>query len=94
MTPSIRIVGHGEPIPRGYVRRPRPVWVEFVKHANWWPNQIHQRNGQEEGMVYLWIPRKDNAAYERGHKRTRFCLTYQGKSCQHITGRVNVVPKC
>ncbi len=82
---QIRVIGHGEPIPRGFVRRPHPVWAEFVKHANWWPNQIHQLNGQEDGMVYLWIPKADDLAYKRTVRRTRFCVTYQGKVCEHIT---------
>ncbi len=105
VSPKIRVVAHGEVIPKGWVRRSHPVWSEFVRHANWWPNQIHQLNGQEDGMVYLWIPKADNLAYERGRRRTRFCVTYQGQICNHITPerhkschgivrRVIVAPKC
>ncbi len=91
--PHVTTIGCGDPIPKGWVRRNHPVFPEFVRHCSWWPNQIHQRNGTPE-MVYLWIPKEDNLAYERGRKRTRFCVTYRGKSCEHITGRVIVAVKC
>jgi len=87
------MVGHGEPIPKGFVRRPRPVYPEFVCHCSWWPNQIHQRNGDPD-MVYLWIPRKDDVAYRRTHERKRFCQTYRGESCVEYRKRVIVAAKC
>lgn len=67
---------NGDKPTRGFVKRERPVWPEFISHASWWPVQEHQLNGGD-GMVYLWIPKADNAAYERGHRRTRFCRTYR-----------------
>jgi len=59
----VRVLGRGENPSPGFVRRPRPVFPEFISHAPWFPVQEWEEDG--DGMVILWIPKADNLAYKR-----------------------------
>jgi len=42
---------------------------------SWFTQQEWQRNGGE-GMVYVWVLRKENIKYNRFVPRKRFCPNY------------------
>jgi hypothetical protein len=66
--PHVRVLTEKDEPSPGFVARTRPVWPEFAIRASWWPVQEHQRLSDESDMVVLWIPKADNAAYERGER--------------------------
>src|SRR6185369_1230913 len=44
---------------------PLPVLPIFMRHASWWPVQYHEPHHESNELVWLWIPKEDNIAYER-----------------------------
>ena len=75
---EIKILRETETPSIGYIRRPHPVWLEFAKQMTWFSRIEIRPNGTPE-MVYVWVSRKENYAYERGHDRKRFCRSYRGQ---------------
>ena len=80
--PEVRVLFNGDQPPRGFVMRPRPVIPEFVVHCSWWPMQYHQRiNGDSDSKVWLWIPKADNLAYERGEAFRKRHIIHEKRWC-------------
>lgn len=75
---SFRVLSGTDKPSKGFVRRPRPVWPEFAIKMTWFSRIEFSVNGRD-GMVYCWVSKEENAAYERGHMRKRFCKTYRGQ---------------
>ena len=75
---TVRILSVTDKPSIGFVRRPHPLWPEFAVKMTWFSKIEFQANGRE-GMVYVWVSKEENKAYERPHKRERFCRTYRGQ---------------
>ncbi len=73
---------HESPSP-GFIRRQHPVWLEFAKQMTWFSRIEIRPNGTPD-MVYVWVLRKENRDYERGHERKRFCRSYRGQPITKI----------
>ncbi len=74
---DIRFLLEGDKPSPGFVRRPHPLYPEFAVQMTWFTRIECQANGRE-GMIYVWVSKRENLDYERPHRRKRFCRTYRG----------------
>lgn len=90
---AVQVLCNGNGPPPGFVRRSRPVYPEFAVHAEWWPIQYHQKiepivrdndrySDEEIDQVWLWIPREDNLAYERGDAFRKRHIVHTKRWCE------------
>ena len=79
--PQVRVLSETETPSRGFVCRTRPVYPEFVIHATWWPVQEHQPLVEDPMQVVLWIPKRDNDAYERGEAFRQRHIVHRKRWC-------------
>ena len=78
---AVTILCNGSGPPPGFVKRPRPVFPEFVTKAPWWPVQYHEYIKDDES-VWLWIPKEDNLAYERGEALRKKHIVHEKRWCE------------
>ena len=82
---AVQILNNGSGPPPGFVRRPRPVFPEWISHYGCFPVQYHERiNGSDEEIeeVWLWVPKEDNRAYERGDAYRKRHIIHERRWCE------------
>lgn len=79
----MRILERGQSPSIGFVRRERPIFPEFALRMTWFTRQEWERNGDPD-TFYVWVLASENREYQRGYRRTRFCLTYRRKTRKNL----------
>ncbi len=79
-SPPVRVLSNGSGPPAGFVMRPVSVYREWIIQYPHFPVQYHE-NCEDEGKVWLWIPREDNVAYEKGEGYRQTHIVHERRWC-------------
>ncbi len=79
--PPVRVLSNGSGPPADFVMRPAPVYRAWIIHYHCFPIQYHQES-EDEGKVWLWIPKENNRAYERGDAFRKRHIIHERRWCK------------
>lgn len=85
---AVTMLCNGSGPPPGFVRRSRPVFAEWIRKYDCFPVQYHEQT-EDPDMVWVWIPKEVNWAYERGDAFGKRHIIHEKRWCEarvKITG--------